>query len=133
MQDWQETIAASRNQGVASQDSYRRIQASLWRWIDSIQLSMACSKSGVALQRLAQLKDCVNRAWETVFTVKTDRVALLDAVESLASSRNSPLNNDQIKSVCPAEGVYDGAVAAEIRYLDPDQNRKSPGIESRSD
>lgn len=131
MQDWQETITASRNQVVASQDSYRRIQASLCRLIDSIQLSIASSKSGAALQKLALLKDCVNRAWETVLTVKTDQVALLDAVESLVSSRNLQLNNDQNKSVCRTEGVYDDAVAAEIRYLDPDENRNSPGIEGR--
>ncbi len=73
MQGWLKTIAASRNQLVASPKNYRAIQASLFRLTDSIQLSIASSKSGVALQKLGQLKDGVNAAWETVLTVKADQ------------------------------------------------------------
>jgi preprotein translocase subunit SecA len=130
VQDWRKTIVASRNQLVATQESYKTIQTALCRLIDSIQLSIANSKPAEAHQKLGQLKDGVNAAWETVITVKTDKVALLDAVESLVPSTNLLLSDDQIKSGCRIE-VRDDAVAAVIRYLDPDQNRNSPWREAR--
>jgi hypothetical protein len=111
---------------LASQKSYRSIRASLCRLIDSIQLSIASNQSGKALQKPGQSKDGLNAAGETVLTVKTDQVALLDAVESLVSRRNLRLKNDPDKWVCRTAKVYNHAVAAEIRYLHPDQNRHGP-------
>ena len=116
---------------MATRENYRTIQASLCRLIDSVQLSITSSKSGKALQQLGQLKDGVNAAWETVLTDKTDQVVLLDAVESLVSCKNLALSGDQNKTVCRTDDVYDDTVAAVIRYLDPDQNRNSPGLEGR--
>ena len=133
MQDWQGTIAACRKQVVASHDHYKTIQSSLCGLIDSVRLSISGGKSGEALQKLGRLKDGVNGAWETVLTDKTDQVALLDAVECLVSSTKSLLDKDQNNGVHRAEGACGDAIAAVIRYLDPDRDRNSPKLEDQRD
>jgi hypothetical protein len=68
-----------------------------------------------ALGKPGNLKDGLDAAWKAVLADKTDQMALLNALESLISSMKSQSGNDK----------SDNAVAAVIRYLDPDQNGNS--------
>jgi hypothetical protein len=106
---------------VSTRESYRTIQASLCRSTNSVEFSISSDEPEEALRKTENLKDGLNAAWETVLADKTGQMVLLDAIESLISSINLQLGADK----------SDNAVAAVIRYLDPDQNGNSLELDGR--